>query len=105
MKRKRSGRRRAGEKIVLPSIELHIEELVLHGFDPRDRHAIGDAVERELVRLLERPGPFPSLDSPLTLDHMDVGSFSVKPGATRETVGQESAHALHRGINSLLPHQ
>ena len=25
-------------------IELVIDELVLHGFDPRQRHAIGDAV-------------------------------------------------------------
>ena len=32
-------------------IELVIDELVLHGFDPRQRHAIGDAVARELTRL------------------------------------------------------
>ena len=38
------------------SIEMHIEELVLHGFEPGDRHAIGDAVERELARLLSEHG-------------------------------------------------
>ncbi len=31
------------------NIELHIEELVLHGFSPNDRHAIGEAVQRELT--------------------------------------------------------
>ena len=31
-------------------VELHIEELVLHGFPPRDRARIGDAVQAELDR-------------------------------------------------------
>ncbi|MBD0326005.1 MAG: hypothetical protein ICV68_06225, partial [Pyrinomonadaceae bacterium] len=35
-----------------PNIELHIEELILHGFERRDRYAIADAFERELSRLL-----------------------------------------------------
>jgi hypothetical protein len=33
-------------------IRLHINELVLHGFDPRDRHAIADAVRLELARII-----------------------------------------------------
>ncbi|MCU1228688.1 MAG: hypothetical protein JWO97_1572 [Acidobacteria bacterium] len=33
-------------------IRLHIEQLVLHGFDPLDRHAIGDAVRNELREVL-----------------------------------------------------
>lgn len=32
-------------------IELVIDELRLHGFDPRHRHAIADAVEREVTAL------------------------------------------------------
>ena len=35
-----------------PNIELHIGELVLHGFQPADRHRIGDAVQAELSRLV-----------------------------------------------------
>jgi hypothetical protein len=35
-----------------PSINLHIEELVLHGFAPGDRHRISEAVEQELTRLI-----------------------------------------------------
>jgi hypothetical protein len=34
------------------NIELHIEELVLRGFDPARGHAIRDAVESELARML-----------------------------------------------------
>ena len=33
------------------NIQLHIEELLLDGFDPRDRRRIADALERELARL------------------------------------------------------
>ena len=33
-------------------IEVLIDELVLHGFDPRERHAIGDGLTTELGRLL-----------------------------------------------------
>jgi len=29
-------------------VEIVVDELVLHGIDPRDRHRVGDALEREL---------------------------------------------------------
>jgi hypothetical protein len=33
-------------------IEVLIDELVLHGFDPHERHAVGDGLSAELTRLL-----------------------------------------------------
>ena len=33
------------------NLNLHIEELVLHGFAPGDRYRIGEAVQQELTRL------------------------------------------------------
>jgi hypothetical protein len=36
-------------------VELVIDELVLTGFDPRDRHRIADALERELGTHLTGP--------------------------------------------------
>ena len=33
-------------------IEVLIDEIVLHGFEPHDRHALGDAIRAELGRLL-----------------------------------------------------
>jgi hypothetical protein len=35
-------------------LDVRIEELVLDGFAPDDRHGIAEAVERELGRLLPR---------------------------------------------------
>jgi hypothetical protein len=29
-------------------VEFVVDEVVLHGIDPRDRHRVGDAIEREL---------------------------------------------------------
>lgn len=37
-------------------IEIHIDELVLHGFPPADRYQVAEALERELVRLLADGG-------------------------------------------------
>jgi hypothetical protein len=33
-------------------IEVLIDEIVLHGFAPHERHALGDAIRVELARLL-----------------------------------------------------
>ena len=43
-------------------IRIRIGQLVLHGFDPRDRHAIGDAVRAELTRLVEAGAAPPPAD-------------------------------------------
>ena len=83
-----------------PSIELHIEELVLHGFAPGDRHRIGDAVERELIRLLEGRGLVTPFETAMAMERIDAGSVSVRPGAPVETVGRETARALHRGLGA-----
>ncbi|MEJ2009120.1 MAG: hypothetical protein P8Z30_13360 [Acidobacteriota bacterium] len=37
-------------------VEVHIEELVLHGFAPGDRHRIAVAVKQELSRLILAEG-------------------------------------------------
>ena len=36
----------------MTEVTVHIEELVLHGFDPHGRHALADALQAELGRLL-----------------------------------------------------
>lgn len=33
-------------------IEVLIDEIVLHGFEPHERHTLGDAIRDELTRLL-----------------------------------------------------
>ena len=60
-----------------PSIELHIEELVLHGFAPGDRHRIAEALQGELMHLLADPTMRGSLATPRETARLDGGSFQV----------------------------
>jgi hypothetical protein len=79
-------------------IELHIDELVLHGFAPADRHLIGDAVAMELTRLLTEQGfPATAVSNP-DRAHVDAGQFEVAPNARPQNVGSQVAHVLFGGV-------
>jgi hypothetical protein len=76
-------------------IELHIEELVLHGFAPGDRYRIGEAVERELTRLLHERGIPPLLHRGAEVAYLDGGAFHVAPGSRAEVIGTQVAQAIY----------
>lgn len=77
------------------SLELHIEELVLHGFSHGDRLSIGDAIQQELSRLISEQG-LPSVSmGPSSVAHLDAGSFQVAPGAKAQAIGAQLAQHLH----------
>jgi len=80
------------------NIELNIEELVLHGFTPGDRHRIGEAVERELTRLLADRGVPQSLAQGGEVASVDGGAFEVAPGSRAEVVGAQVAKAVYGGL-------
>jgi hypothetical protein len=81
------------------NVELHIEELVLRGFAPGERHRIGEAVERELVRLLDEHGVPPSLAQGIEVERLDGGAFEVSHGSKLETVGVQVAQAIYGGLS------
>jgi hypothetical protein len=81
------------------SIELHIEELVLHGFVPGDRYRIADAVERELARLFAEQGVPPALAQEAEVARWDAGAFEIAPGARVEAVGAQVAHKVYGGFS------
>ncbi len=77
------------------NIELEIEELVLYGFSPADGYRIGEAVERELVRLIaERGFPAP-LNADTPIRRLDGGSFRMGKESSREITGAEIARSIH----------
>lgn len=80
------------------NIEVHIEELVLEGFDPRHRYHIAAAVERELARLFAQQGMGLPSAEPLALARLDAGAFNVLPGATPAAIGAQLAQAIHGGL-------
>lgn len=80
------------------NIELHIEELVLHGFAPGDRHAISAAIQGELTRLFAEQGIHPSLSNGYEAERVDGGAFHMQPGAKAGTIGMQVAHAIYGGL-------
>ena len=80
------------------NVELHIEELVLHGFAPGERYRIGEAVERELQRLLAEQGAPNLFNGNVELAQMNAGTFNVEPNAKSETIGAQVAQAVYEGM-------
>ena len=80
------------------TIELHIEELVLHGFPPTDRYALGGAVERELRRLLAEQGLPGWLAGGGGAAGVDGGAFDLAPEAQPDGIGAQVAQAVYRGL-------
>lgn len=77
------------------SVNLHIGELVLHGFAPHDRYRIGDAVQHELARLLMTEGAPPALRAGGERASLNAGSFNVAQGAAAKSVGHRVAQAVY----------
>ena len=81
------------------AVEWHIEELVLHGFSPGDRYRIGEAVKRELTRLLADQGVPPALNEQGEVERLDGGEFKIATGTQAETIGVQVAQALYSRLN------
>ena len=81
------------------ALELHIEELVLHGFPPQDRYRIGSAVEAELAYLFTEEGVPPSLARGGEMACLNGGSFEVAPGSRAEAIGTQVAQAVYGGLS------
>jgi hypothetical protein len=79
-------------------VELHIDELVLHGFAAGDRHRIAAAMERELTRLISQ-GDLAHRASPMQLDRIDAGSFQLDPSARPNHIGQTVAQRVYRQLS------
>jgi hypothetical protein len=81
-----------------PEVNLDIGEVVLHGFDARDRTAIGDVFGARLAELLGGgPPPF-GADADARWDRLQLGDVSVTRGATPADVGERIAAAVAEGL-------
>jgi hypothetical protein len=78
-------------------IELHVEELVLHGVNPSDGQAVGEAVRAELSRLLTEQGLPAALLADSGVEVLRT-EFTSAPGARGATLGSGVARAVYRGL-------
>jgi hypothetical protein len=81
-----------------PPIHLHIEELVLHGFAPAERHRIGDAVQRELARLFTEKQTPPGLTKDAAIDRLNGGTFLMSTAPRPEATGTQVGRAVFGGL-------
>lgn len=80
------------------SVRLHIEEVVLHGFDPRGRYSVGDAVQHELTRLLTEHGLPTALFEARGAEQLDAGTFDSARDARPHALGAQVARAVYGGL-------
>jgi len=81
-----------------PTVDLHIEELVLEGFASIDGAEVQAAVQRELTQLFAMQGVPASLRRRGDLGSLEGGEFQVAPGADAQVIGAEIAQAIYGGL-------
>lgn len=82
------------------SIELHIEELVLHGFTPGQRYQVAADIQMELSRLFAERGLPASFNGGFHIDQLNAGSLQANNVADKTSAGSRIAGAIY---NSFLP--
>jgi hypothetical protein len=80
-------------------LELHIEQLVLHGFEPRDRARMGTVVQQELTRLFAEQGIPPSFERGGAISHLDAGTVERSSDAKPDAIAIQIARAIYGGLN------
>lgn len=79
-------------------IELYIEELVLHGFDPGAREAIASEVQAELERRLALELAMPGEIAGGALERIDAGSVRVASADRPRAIGTQIGGAIAGAI-------
>lgn len=80
------------------NIRLHIDELILEGFAPRDRDQIAAALEVELGRLLDERGVPQALANGGSIPRIDAGSFQAAATPRPQQIGAQIAQSIYGGL-------
>lgn len=83
-----------------PNIELHIEELVLHGFTGYGAYHIAEAVEREITRLLQERGLPPSFSMETNVEHLNAVNFNMQQNDKAASIGNSIAKSVYQGLQN-----
>lgn len=78
-------------------LKFHIDELVLHGFPLKTRHAVSEATQMELTRLLTSSGLPEFIKNPLHSDRLEGGNFNVSSTTRPQVIGSLIANAVYGG--------
>ena len=80
------------------NVEIHIEELVLHGLERIDASTLATGLKQQLTRLLvERPLPQTSTRSERIVQ-VESGKLGHSGDASAAATGRAVAEAIHKGL-------
>lgn len=77
------------------ALELHIEELVFHGFEPASHRQIGDALQEELTRLFAHADT-EAFGHDASVERLTGTSIPVS--AQPHVLGNDIARSVHRAL-------
>ncbi|MEM1251928.1 MAG: hypothetical protein AAGI69_05805 [Cyanobacteria bacterium P01_H01_bin.21] len=80
------------------ALNLHIDQLTLHGFSAVDRDRIGAAMKAELSRLLTEQGIPSQLKQGDVINQLDGGTFEITARMPPRMIGARLARAIYRGL-------
>lgn len=80
------------------AINIHIDQLTLHGFNRIDRNQVGSAVQNELSRLIRQQGLPSSLNQTQTIGNLNAGKFKTGQSTGASSVGTQVAQKIYRGM-------
>ena len=80
-------------------IEINIEELVLQGFPPSDRHRIGNSVMTELTRLFTENGCPEKFSNGGEIPGINAGEFKTSVQSNPKTTGNQIAQSIYNGLS------
>ncbi|NDP63661.1 hypothetical protein [Polaromonas sp.] len=78
---------------------VHIDCLVLRGFRPEDRHAVGQGLQAELERVLSGRDAASRLRGMGDVPRMQVSGVPAEKGASPQRVGEGVAQGIGREIS------
>ncbi len=81
-------------------IVLHIDRLVLKGFDLQDRDAIAEGLRAELGRLLVTPDAARQLMGQDGVPRLKIDAVRIGEGVEPSAIGVRTAQGIVRGIKS-----
>jgi hypothetical protein len=81
-------------------IDLHIEELVLQGFDRPDALAVGEAVRAHLTEVIHARGLPALLDTPGGADGPDAGRPTGPHATGPEAIGAHVAGTIYGRLSA-----
>lgn len=80
------------------NIDVHIDELVLDGFQNVDQSLLAAAIQRELSRIVAYESLPASWNENAYTASIDGGTFTLAPTGRADSIGAHIARAVNRGL-------